>query len=439
MDLRDFLKKLEANNELERFTKPVSLVHQLGDVLFTLEQKGMGAGLFLEVGKSIPVAGGILASPRRVALALECKPEEIVDRCMGALGHPCPPTVMENPPCQELVYKDEQVDLNLLPIPTRARKDQGPFITGGVIVSQDPDTGRQNLSFQRMQVKAKNKLGIMINEWRHLQVFYQKAEALGQALPISVAIGVNPCVMIAAGFRYEGDEMELAGALSQTSLPIAKSLTNDIFVPADAEIIIEGIIEPRTREDEGPLGEFTGHYSKPWPSPVLHVTAITMRKNAVYQTIAGASFEHINLGNVLPREPILKQFASYVSGNVKAVHLPPYGSGFLALIAIDKKNPGEPKNVAMSALVSHVNIKAAIVVDPDIDIFNPNDVLWALSTRVRPDIDIFTIPGAQGHELDPTSDDRGVLCKVGIDATQMAENAGFERVRYRGVNLDALR
>ena len=439
MDLRQFMEKLEACGELERFTKPVSLIHQLGDVLFSLEQKGMGAGLFLNVGKSIPVVGGILASPRRVALALECRPEEIVDRGREALGHPCPPTIVENAPCQETVYTGGQVDLSLLPIPTHARQDRGPFITGGVIVAKDPETGRQNLSFQRMQVKGKNKLGIMINEWRHLQVYYQKAEALGQALPISIAIGVNPCVMIAAGFRYDGDEMELAGGLNRAALPVVKSLSSDIYVPADAEIIVEGMIEPHAREEEGPLGEFTGHYSKPWLSPVLHVTAITMRKNPVYQTIAGASFEHINLGNVLPREPILKQFVSYASGNVKALHLPPYGSGFLALIAIDKKNPGEPKNVAMAALVSHVNIKAAIVVDPDIDIFNPNDVLWALSTRVRPDIDVFTVPGAQGHELDPTSDDRGVLCKVGIDATQMERNAGFERVRYQAVNPDLFR
>ncbi|WP_206811858.1 UbiD family decarboxylase [Paradesulfitobacterium ferrireducens] len=439
MDLRNFLRSLETHGELEKFTKPVSLVHQLGDVLFTLEQKGMGAALFQDVGKSIPVTGGVLASPRRIALALNCDPEKIVDRCMAALGHPCPPAIVANPVCQEITYTGDEADLAMLPIPTHARKDNGPFITGGVIVAKDPETGCQNLSFQRMQVKGKSKLGIMINEWRHLQVAYQKAEALGQTLPVSIAIGVNPCIMIAAGFRYDGDEMEIAGALAQESLPVAKSLTNDIYVPADAEIIIEGRIEPYTREEEGPLGEFTGHYSKPWPSPVFHVTAITTRRDPIYQTIAGGSFEHINLGNVLPREPVLKQFVTFASGNVKAVHIPPYGSGFLALVAIAKKNPGEPKNVAMAALTSHVNIKAAIVVDPDIDIFNANDVLWALSTRVRPDLDVFLVPGAQGHELDPASDDRGVLCKVGIDATQMDENLGFERVRYATVNLDALR
>ncbi|CAA7601029.1 UbiD decarboxylyase family [Acididesulfobacillus acetoxydans] len=439
MDLRNFLKELEAHSELERFGRPVSLQYQLGDILFTLEQKGLGAGLFLEVGKSMPVVGGILASPRRIALALGCRREEIVDRCLAALTQPCPPKRVEKAACQEVVFRDEEVDLGFLPVPVHARRDRGPFITAGVVVSKDPETGCQNLSFQRMQVKGKNKLGIMINEWRHLRDFYRKAELQGESLPISVAIGVNPCIMMAAGFRYDGDEMELAGALAGEELPVSKSVTNDILVPADAEIIIEGVIEPHAREEEGPLGEFTGHYSKAWPSPVLRVKAMSMRKNPIYQTIAGASFEHVNLGNVLPREPILKQFVTYASGNVKALHLPPYGSGFLALIALEKTNPGEPKNVALAALVSHVNIKAVIVVDPDIDIFNPHEVLWALTTRVRPDLDVFTVPGAQGHELDPTSDDRGVLCKVGIDATQLEKNSGFERVRYRNVNLDDVR
>jgi 2,5-furandicarboxylate decarboxylase 1 len=229
--------------------------------------------------------------------------------------------------------------------------------------------------------------------------------------------------------------MEISGAIRGRPIEVVKSVTNDIYVPATAEFVIEGVILPGVREKEGPLGEFTGHYSAPWDSPVFKVTAITHRNNAIYQTINGASFEHINLGNVLPREPLLKKFTSHVSSGIVNVHIPPYGSGFLAIVQIKKKNPGEPKNVALAAMMTYVNIKNVIVVDTDVDIYHPADILWALSSRVIPEKDIFYVPGAQGHELDPCSGARGVQTKTGIDATLSEESRGYERVRYPEVDL----
>ena len=229
--------------------------------------------------------------------------------------------------------------------------------------------------------------------------------------------------------------MEVAGAIRGRPMQVVKCITNDIYVPAEAQFIIEGEILPHTRELEGPLGEFTGHYSEPWNSPVIHVTAITYRDDPIYQTINGASFEHINLGNVLPREPLLKKFTTYVSTGVVDVHIPPYGSGFLALVRLHKKNPGEPKNVALAAMMTYVNIKNVIVVDEDVDIYDPADVMWAVSNRVVPERDIFYVPNAQGHELDPCSDERGVQTKMGIDATLDSESRCLERVRYPKVDL----
>ena len=304
-----------------------------------------------------------------------------------------------------------------------------------MIVSKSINGTRQNLSFQRMHVKGKDKISIMINEWRHLKEFYDEAEAQGKPLPISIVIGADPVVYVGAGLRYDGDEMEIAGAIRGRPMDVVKSVTNDIYVPAEAEFVIEGEILPQQRELEGPLGEFTGHYSAPWNSPVIHVTAITHRNEAIYQTINGGSFEHINLGNVLPREPLLKKFATYVSTGVINVHIPPYGSGFLALVQLKKKNPGEPKNVALAAMMTYVNIKNVIVVDEDVDIYNPADVMWAVSNRVVPEKDIFYIPNAQGHELDPCSDERGVQTKMGIDATLSEDSRILERVRYPKVNL----
>ena len=434
-DLNSFLQALKERNLLFTTEKEVDWNHEIGSLIATLEPSGR-AGYFPHVkGKEFGVCGNMLGSMDGIAVALGCAKEEITDFLADCLERPIKPEVVEKAPCQAHVLTGDQVDATRLPVPIHAPKDGGPIITGGVIVSKEFHGTRQNLSFQRMHVKGKDKISIMINEWRHLKEFYDAAEAEDKALPIAIAIGADPVVYIGAGLRYDGDEMEVAGAIRGRPMQVVKCITNDIYVPAEAQFIIEGEILPHTRELEGPLGEFTGHYSEPWNSPVIHVTAITYRDDPIYQTINGASFEHINLGNVLPREPLLKKFTTYVSTGVVDVHIPPYGSGFLALVRLHKKNPGEPKNVALAAMMTYVNIKNVIVVDEDVDIYDPADVMWAVSNRVVPERDIFYVPNAQGHELDPCSDERGVQTKMGIDATLDSESRCLERVRYPKVDL----
>ena len=437
-DLRTYLDILRQENQLVTIKSCVDRQYEIGNVLANLESSNMGAGYFTSVKNAdFPLVGNLLATMDRIALALDCEKEKINEVIGNCYEHPIPPVLIENAPCQKNVVRGDAVDLFRLPIPQHAPKDGGPFITGGVVVSADPETGVQNLSFQRMQVKGRNKLGIMINEWRHLRDNFEKAETKGDPLPVSIVIGADPVIYIGAGLRYDGDEMEVAGALRKRPLEVVKSINSDIRIPASAEIVIEGEIQPLEREMEGPLSEFTGHYSTAWESPVLNVKAITWRDNAIYQTICPGLFEHIYLGSVIPREPLLMRHTRYVSKNVINVHIPPYGSGFLAIVQIRKKNPGEPKNVALAAMMTYVNIKNVIVVDEDVDIFNPADVLWALSNRVIPEKDIFTIHGAQGHELDPSSDFRGVQTKMGIDATLCSEyeNRDYERVVYPKIDL----
>ena len=237
------------------------------------------------------------------------------------------------------------------------------------------------------------------------------------ALPIAVAIGLDPAISIAAGARYDGDELYIAGAIRGEGVKVSRGVTVDIDIPAEAEIVIEGLVPPHEREGEGPLAEFHGYFGRIWESPKFEVTAICWRDDPIFQTIIPGWTEHVYIGNVLPREPLLLNFARHVSKNVIGVHLAPYGSGFLAIVSLDKKNPGEPKNVAMGVFTAHVNIKWCIVVDGDVDIYDPADVMWALTTRVDWGKDIFLVPGAQGHEMDPTADTRGVHVKIGVDAT----------------------
>jgi 2,5-furandicarboxylate decarboxylase 1 len=435
-DLRTFLEALRAAGRLKVVTREVDWDKEAGSVIASLE-KGGGYGALLKKvkGSKFSLAGGMLASMENVAVALGCEIPEITSFIEKRLDKPIEPEIVDQPVCQDVVISGDEVNLFDLPIPRHAPKDGGRFITGGLIFSKGLGESRTNISFQRCHIKEKNKMGIMINEWRHLREFYEAAEKEGKALPISIVCGADPVLYISAGLRSDLDETALAGSLRGAPVKVAKSVTNDIYVPAYGEFVIEGEILPDLREEEGPLGEFTGTYSEPWASPVVKVKAITHRKNAIYQTINGASFEHINLGNTLPREPLLHHFTSYVSSGVIDVHIPPYGCGFLAIVQIKKKNPGEPKNVALAAMMTYVNIKNVIVVDEDVDIYDPADLMWALSTRVNSERDIFYVPHAQGHELDPSSDIRGVQTKMGIDATADDTGREYERVSYPLVNL----
>lgn len=437
-DLRSFIEILEESNLIYTVEKEVDWDLEAGSVIATAQDESGRAVLFEKVKdrEGFRLCAGILGSMEQVALAMGCEKSEISDKFNECRENPIPTVEVEKGRCQENVIIGDKLDLYNVPIPKHAPKDGGPVITGGICFSRSLHGGRHNMGYNRMHVKDKLTSGICINEWRHLKEFYNEAEAEGKALPVSIVSGVDPALYIAAGMRFEGEEIAVAGAIRGKAIEVVKSVTNDIYVPENAEVVIEGEILPEIRDYEGPLGEFTGHYGAPWYSPVFKVTAITYRNNPIFQTINGASFEHINLGNVVPREPLLLKYTRYVSEGVTAVHIPPYGSGFMAIVQLKKKNPGEPKNVIMAAMTSHVNIKNVIVVDEDVDIYNPNDILWAMSTRVIPETDIFTIPYAQGHEMDPGSDERGVQTKMGIDATLSEGNKCFERVRYPKVDLN---
>jgi 2,5-furandicarboxylate decarboxylase 1 len=329
-------------------------------------------------------------------------------------------------------------DVGTLPIPTHAPLDGGPYINGGVVIARDPVSGRQNLSYVRFQVKGGDRIGVNLNTWRHLREFFEAAEAKGENLPFCVAIGVDPALMLAAAFRYDGDEYEIAGALRGMPTPVVRAQTCDVMVPATAEIVLECEIIAGEREEEGPMAEYTGHYSGVGKQNVGRVKRITHRRDPIFDTIAGASFEHLLLGAAVTREPKLRRLAISASPRVRDALLPPYSSGFLALIVMDQPRPGEVCNVGLAALNAHVNINTVIVVDTDVDILNPTDVFWALSTRVRWDQDLTIIPRTLGNELHPSASRDGVISKIIIDATLPAElRSRYSKVAYENVDLAA--
>jgi 2,5-furandicarboxylate decarboxylase 1 len=434
MDLRAYLQRVRDSGEIHEIRKPVDPVKELGAVLNACERAGKAAYFHSVKGHGIPVTGALLSSPSRIALALGCPESEVRPRMAAATEKPVPSKTVSSAECQEVVI--EKPDLARLPIPTHSPLDAGPFITAGVVIARDPETGRHNLSYNRMQIYGADRAGISMNIWRHIKAFFDKIEPQGKNLPFCVALGPDPVVMMAAAFRYAGDEYEVAGSLRGAPIPVVRAKTCDVMVPATSEIILEGEVLAGERQMEGPMAEFTGHYSGADPKHVARITRITHRKNPIFQTMNGGGYEHVSVGNMITREPLLERFVKHISPRVKAVHLPPYSGGFTALIALDSPQPGEAKNVALAAMAAHVNFKTVIVVDADVDIFDPADVMWALSTRARWDRGFSAVHGAHTNELDPSSDEHGIVAKVIIDATLPADKRKrYLKVAYPPVDL----
>jgi 2,5-furandicarboxylate decarboxylase 1 len=424
---------LELQGQLVRVQKPVNTKFVIGSLARKSEMQN-GPALFFEKpeGYNIPVVVDLLSTIKRLGIGIGVPEGEVMNRITEAMNAPVKPVTVKHSPVKEKVFEKDADLLRVLPIPTHSELDGGPYISGGVVFAKDPETGRQNLSFHRMQVKGPKKLGIDIDPWRHLKDFLENSH--GEPLEIAICIGLPPAVEIGGAVRSPLDEIEIAGSLIGEPFELVQCDHVDLQVPACTEILIEGRIM-HTTEMEGPFAEFTGYYGGE-NHPIVHVESISCRKDAIYRTICGGSLEHILLGNVITRDPLLYGFVKHVCSGVKAVHHPPQAAGFHAVVSIKKTKEGEAKNVIFASFASHVNLKQVIVVDDDINIYDPKDVEWAVATRVQGDEDIIIIPRALGHVLDKSTRD-GVSAKVGIDATiPLDRKKDFVRVKYW--NLDKI-
>jgi 2,5-furandicarboxylate decarboxylase 1 len=353
-------------------------------------------------------------------------------------------------PCQQVVHRE--IDLRaLLPIPTHSEHDNGPYITAGMVIARNPVTGVQNVSINRIQVHAKDRMAILLLP-RHLFAFYKLAEANDQPLDVAVVIGADPLTLLAsqAITPIDHDELEIAGALHGAPLAVVKCLTSEVRVPANAEIVIEGKLLPRVREPEGPFGEFPKYYSAQENREVIVVEAITHRTNPIFHTIVPAEMEHLLLGSI-PREATLLAHLQRSFPTVLDVHLSIGGVGrYHLFVKFRKQREGEPKNVILCAFGAHYDIKQVTVVDDDVDVHDPQQVEWAVATRFQADRDLVVIAGAQGSVLDPSTTigndgpngepapahQQGISAKMGLDATKPVAYRGhvFTKVRVPGEN-----
>jgi UbiD family decarboxylase len=426
-DLRNFIDYLESRGELTRVEEEVDARYEIGAICRMALDRRAPALFFSRVkGSSIPIVTNLVASRERYAMALESTPDKLHEDWVKRVERFVEPILVEHGPCQENVLLGDDVDLGRLPVPIWNELDGGPFITYSCHISKDPDTGSRNAAMYRAQVHDRNTLGILAAPYRHIML--HRAKRPGEPLPVALALGLDPAIHIAscAPVPFGVDEIALAGAIRGKAVEMVRCKTIPLEVPARAEIVLEGEILPGVLREEGNFGEFTGFYGFVVKRPVIRIKAITFRTDPIYLAtyVGKPPHEDCQLKGIPVEFEILRSVS--IPG-IKKVNVTEGGAGaFNCFVSIEKKFEGYGKMIAMAVLGTWGArfIKNLIIVDDDIDPFDPTAVEWALATRVQPDRDVEIIKAVTGVILDPSlpEEERATgtsrTAKLIIDATR---------------------
>ncbi len=417
MSFRNFIKRLAEADKLVEIHEPVSPKLEAPAMAIEAGQPV----LFHNVNAS-KVVMNLLNSRDILAMALDTSSQDIISRLINARDGSS--TIVENSPTKEVV---SEPDLSKLPIMTHFDKDGAPYITAGVVVSEFE--GVMNASVHRLMVLSKTELVARLVAPRHTYLLHKKASGQGQKLPVAIAIGIDPITMFAACTRVpHGEEFNYASALKGEPVELFRC-ENGVYVP-HAEIVLEGYIHPTRCAPEGPFVDITGTYDLEREEPVIELTRMMHRKDFIYHGILPAGGEHKLLMGV-PYEPRIYEAVSKIA-KVKNVVLTEGGCCYLhAVVQIEKQRKEDGQNAILAALSAHHSLKHVIVVDDDINIFDPNDIEYAMATRVRGDRDAMIIPHVRGSSLDPCNAPDGTTTKMGIDATKPIGEEKFERATNR--------
>ena len=425
--MREFLKVLEEDFKVIKIEKEVSAEYEVAKIL---REHPKDVIIFENVkGYDMKIISGICNTRDKIARGISVTVPEITKRIMKATENPMPIKNVEN--VKENFNTQKEPDLSKIPVPTYYKKDGGAYMTAGVVIAKDPETGIRNASIHRMLVSGKDKLGIRIVP-RNLYTYYKKAEEMDKPLDIAIAIGMHPATLLATttSVPITTDELEVANNFHNGNMKLIKCESADLDVP-DAEIIMEGKILPHEREPEGPFVDLTDTYDVVRNEPIIKLNKIHYKEDPFYHAIMPAGFEH-RLLQGLPQEPRIYNAVLNTVPTVQNVVLTEGGCCWLhAAVSIKKQTQGDGKNVLMAALAAHPSLKHAIVVDEDVDIFDPEDLEYAIATRVKGDDDIMIVPGARGSSLDPCAKPDGTTTKIGVDATKPLDKLEkFERVSF---------
>lgn len=432
MDLRSFLKKLENDEKLTRITRPVSHQFEAANIIYSLNEQPV---LFDNItGFDFPVFAGITSNRDIIAEGLDTTKEELLFKLVDALKHPVEPEIVDTAPCQENIITNP--DLSKLPILHHLKGDGGRYLSASVCTIKDPDDGR-NVSYHRMMEIGKNTLTARLIKKRQTRTTYDKIEG---DLEMAVCLGSSVAMMVAASLGPPStvDEFSIANALDET--PLVKCKTKDLEVPAFSEIVLEGRLT-RNVDREGPFVDLTETRDFERQEPVFVVDCITHRNDAMYQALIPGRFEHKTLMG-MPKEPTIYDEVSKVA-TCKNVYVTLGGGSWLhAVVQIDKKHPDEPKKAIEAAFKGHGSLKHVVIVDEDVDIYDPLAVEWAIATRFQADKDVVILERQAGSSLDPSGihvpGEKTKTAKMGFDATipEHVDKKNYEKVNYTLVDVD---
>jgi 2,5-furandicarboxylate decarboxylase 1 len=430
---RGFLDQLRQSGEMVDFHQPIDIRH----IATLVDQSDKALFFHKVIGYDMPVVSGIIRTRERAMMSMGATEYlQIEERLKKGLTNPIPPERVATSPTREIVMKGDDVDLYKLPIPMSSIYDGGPMITAGVVMARDPEYGI-NTGIYRFMVKEKNLTGIDIVTPNNMRLFVQRALEAKKPLPISISIGTHPIELLGAGFKAPlgTDEMAIAGGIRGSAVKLAACETVDVPYLADAEIVLEAEVLPTGwTQPEGRFGEFTWLMGGLHWNPIVRVTAVSMRRDAVYYSL------HMPWENTWLMAPTryaaIRQALRTASVVVKDINMTMGGVTFWHAVISIKKQAGDGKNALLAAL-SVMDIKHVVVVDDDIDVFNPVEVEWAIATRVQGDRDIMIVNNARGKPLDPSlaPTPHGIVpttAKVGIDATisEGIPKERYERITY---------
>jgi len=418
--LRRFLAELPPE-EIESRAEPIDLAA----VAQALDGNPRAAHFHAVGPERHELAGNVTGSRSRIAHAFGVSGDELLQEVRRRLANS--PSIVEvaraEAPAQEIVLTGSDGDLTTLPVHLQHGADGAPYISASTDFVVDPRTGWTNVGIRRLMLRGRTEAGVDLNSPSDLRAIYEASAAAGKPLPVSFVVGSHPIDHLAAVMRLSIDDLALISSLREAPLPVVKCVTNDVRVPADAEWVLEGFIDARGHiEPEGPYGEFLGYYGAVKRNPVFHLTAITRRRDALFQTasIGGKWLSRTDtaLLNGVRTEVMVWRALETAVREPLAVHATPSSGGMYTLrVKLRQRVPGEARNAIAACFGALTNVKHVFVVDPDIDIFSDEQMDWAFATRFQADRDLVVMEGMRTVPIDPSLMGSRVGAKAGFDLT----------------------
>jgi UbiD family decarboxylase len=428
MSLRSYLYNLAENNEIINISKEISKTYEIAGVLNKLAPSVV---MFHNVRESkFKVFGNLLPSKVSVANYLGVDIRDIIPTLSRAIDNRSPPEIVESAPCQEVIVSNP--DLDALPILKHSTLDGGNYISSGVFITKHPEHG-QNVDFHRCMQYSKTEMSVRVVKSRHFDTFLQDMEEL----EVAICIGNPPNVLLAAATSVDIgiDELDIANALKP--LTVTKAKTMDMFIPADAEFVLEGTAYLNKTHCEGPFTDLTGTQDIIRQEPIFVVNTITHRHDAMWHALLPGGLEHKLLMG-MPREPTIFR---HVNREVKCldVNVNPGGCSWLhAIVQIDKQNHDDGMKAIHAAFAGHRSCKHVFIVDDDINIYDPLEVEWAFATRFQGDRDMIVFDKKPGSSLDPSADsETKFTTRIGFDLTKplSSKRTSFDKVAFPDIDL----